>query len=140
MTDDLDLQKVLARVWNREHGRGRLTSPDQVRVRWDDTKATAEFELCDNDGLIATATLQFRIVDAATNDAAIKLYMATSWNSKFPGRPTSEATIRVNWLSPAKAEIDIGNAHEVFGAAEWTCISKFPPIVSGPYSVPSRPW
>ena len=74
------------------------------------------------------------------NDAAIKAYMVASWNSKFPGQPTSEATIKVHWLSPAKAEIDIGNAHEVFGAAEWTCISKFPPIVSGPYSVPARPW
>jgi hypothetical protein len=140
MTDDRDLQEALARVWNVEHGRGRMTSADQVQVRWDDTKTTAEFALCDAAGLIATGTLQLRIVDAATNDAAIKLYMATSWNSKFPNRPTSEATIKVSWASATKAEIDIGNADEVFGAAEWTFISNFPPIVAGPYSVPARPW
>jgi hypothetical protein len=140
MTDDLELQKALARVWNLEHGRGRTTSPERVRISWDDTKTTADFDLCDATGLIATGTLQFRIVDAATNDAVIKAHMAASWNSKNPDRPTSEATIKVTWLSAAKAEVDIGNAAEVFGAAEWTSIANFPPIVSGPYSVPTRPW
>lgn len=140
MTDDLDLQRALARVWNHEPGRARIASPDGVRVRWDDTKTTADFELCDATGLIATGTLHFRIVDAATNDATIKAYMAASWNKKNPDRPTSEATIKVTWLSAAKAEVDIGNAAEVFGAAEWTCIANFPPIVSGPYSVPTRSW
>jgi hypothetical protein len=140
MPDDLELQKALAGVWNLEHARGRSTSPEQVRVRWDDTKTTADFEVCDAAGLLATGTLHFQIVDAATNGAAIKAYMAASWNKKFPERPTSAATIKVTWLSAAKAEVDIGNAAEVFGAAEWTCISNFPPIISGPYSVPARPW
>lgn len=140
MTDDLELQEALARVWNQEHGGVRTTSPDRVRVHWDDTRTTADFELRDSAGPIATGTLHFRIVDAATNETAIKTYMAASWNSKHPDRPTSESTIKVTWLSAAKAEVDIGNAEEVFGAAEWTAIPNFPPIVSGPYSVPTRPW
>jgi 4-carboxymuconolactone decarboxylase len=79
-------------------------------------------------------------LDPAANEAAIKTYMATEWNRKFPDRPTAEDTIRVNWLTPTKAEIDIGNAHEVFGAGEWTCVRDFPPIIGGPYGVPGRSW
>jgi hypothetical protein len=146
MTDDLELQKALARIWNLEHVRGRITSPDQVRVRWDEARTRAECELCDAAGVIATATLHFQLVEeapalnASTSEAAIKTYMAAAWNKKSPHQPTSEATIRVEWVGPGKAEIDIGNRREVFAAAEWTNVRNFPPIISGPYSVPVRRW
>lgn len=146
MTADLDLQTALARVWNLEHDRGRPTSPDHVRIRWNAEKSRGEFELRDAAGVIATGTLQFNLAGAepalegALDEAAIKRYMAASWNQKFPSRPTSEATIKVQWLSSARAEIELGNEHEVFGAAEWTRLGSFPPMIAGPYRVPARPW
>jgi hypothetical protein len=146
MAKDVDLQEVLARLWNLEHDSERSTSPEQVRIRWDDARMKAEFQLCDVAGVIATGTLQFKLGDevvplaAASSESAIKKYMANAWNERFPKQPTSEATIRVNWVSATKAEIDLGSEHEVFGAAEWTSIANFRPIISGPYSVPPRSW
>ena len=76
----------------------------------------------------------------SASEYVIKRFMAATWNRKFPDQPTSEDTIRVEWVSATKAEIDIGDAREVFGAAEWTTIHNFQPVIGGPYRVPARPW
>jgi hypothetical protein len=75
------------------------------------------------------------------SESEIKAHIAQRWNEKFPKLPTTVEHIDLDWnATSAKAEVQIGDAGNVFGRAEWiTASGNGKPTLVGPYEIPSRP-